>query len=145
MGVRGDPHRFLGKFWWVGRHTAGQVEDILVLLEVWETLGWDRCVKAVGSKVAVPKRTPAGPRSSTGWASTKFQKRCDKHTSDSFGLGGSGPETHSSSPRVKLNFCMDETAQLEASKQIVSGFFGAIELTPALGKLWEQDGDRSFI
>lgn len=32
--------------------------------------------------------------------------------SDSSGLGNGGSETHCGSPRIKLNFCVDETSQL---------------------------------
>lgn len=63
---------------------------------------------------------------------------------DSSGLGNDGPESHSDSPRIKLNSCLEETSQLVVGGKQTDCLWliGTTELTQALGKRWEQDGDR---
>lgn len=66
---------------------------------------------------------------------------------DSSGLGNDGPESHSDSPRIKLNSCLEETFQLVVGGKQTDCLWliGTIELTQALGKRWEQDGDRQSL
>lgn len=60
---------------------------------------------------------------------------------DSSGLGNDGPESHSDSPRIKLNSCLEETSQLVVGGKQTDCLWliGTIELTQALG---EEMGTR---